>query len=123
MIAVLLFCLFPVTGDLINTVSGNNRVLLSLICIIIVIGVYKIEIMNPQNIVGKLFELFGMATYGIYLLHPVVNPVVAHFLKHGFNNFERTIVSVLFTTCLALLSYYKFERPLIKYGKKIVGKW
>lgn len=125
-VTILLFCLIPTTNGLIGIVTGNTRMFLSIISIIIVIIVYKMQIFH-QLFIGKLFELFGMATYGVYLLHPIVYRTLSLLLHlHSSHNGLKGVVAffcaVIITPCIAVLSYYKFEKPFVQYGKSMLNK-
>ncbi|MDS0524173.1 hypothetical protein NNC19_00695 [Clostridium sp. SHJSY1] len=96
----------------------------SLLCFVIVVEFYKLKIDIPK-VIGRPFELFGIATYGVYLLHPVV-----HFLLTGIfkkfnilgNIVNRSVVMIIsvsfVTVILSLISYYKFESKFMKYASK-----
>ena len=71
LLTVALFVAYPSTGDQINIVTGVNRVAMSLISLTIVIAFYKCPPCLPPFIGNKLEQL-GIATYGVYLLHPIV---------------------------------------------------
>jgi peptidoglycan/LPS O-acetylase OafA/YrhL len=66
-------------------------------------------------------EQFGLATYGIYLLHPLVFFYSSSFLrKFGFGDpVFLFIVTVLFTLLASLLSYNLFEVKMLKISKKL----
>lgn len=70
-ISLAILCFYPVTGDQINITSGINRVIFALASIVLTLGFYKLEIDLP-NWFAKPFANLGEATYGVYLLHPIV---------------------------------------------------
>lgn len=122
-ISIALFCTIPLRGDLIVITTSIWRIIYSILCFIIVISFYKLKIVVPE-IIGKPFELFGIATYGVYLLHPIVylrfNYIYSNFnmLEKIFKIGEIKILCIsIITIAIALISYYKFEVKIIKYGK------
>jgi peptidoglycan/LPS O-acetylase OafA/YrhL len=66
-----------------------------------------------------------MATYGVYILHPIIRIIL-----HGFNkilklNFSPLIISILavfVTIVVAIVSYYYFETKISDCGKRLVKK-
>ena len=74
-------------------------------------------------------EQFGIATYGVYLLHPIVNSYMGIVLrKLGVESSILQVTATVFLTAgIAIASFNLFERKLIKLGKKITpinsGSW
>lgn len=115
-----LFLLYPASGDQINIVTGTNRIAMSLISVAIVIAFYKCPPALPQW-PGDKFERLGIATYGVYLLHPIV----IDWTRLAFQSFRihnpylfASLVIVL-TITLALISFRIVESPLIRLGKRL----
>lgn len=123
-IAVMLFCFIPLDGNQIIISTSIWRIIFSLLCFIIVIGFYKLE-SNIPKLIGGFLEAFGVATYGVYLLHPVVYNILLRVYSR-LNVFTNGIIGkvyiiisvVIITAILALISYYKFELKIMRYGKK-----
>jgi len=67
----LLFVFIPIENHQIILVTGLNRVVFSIISFLIVFCFFKIESQN-ENLFQKGLSQMGVATYGIYLLHPIV---------------------------------------------------
>lgn len=112
-LAILVF--YPVSGDQINIISGFNRIVFALASIVLTLGFYKLEADFPGWF-SKPFANLGEATYGVYLLHPVVfiftnklitNPVVC------------ILITSILTIIVANISYRFYEKPFIKIGKKV----
>ncbi|ADL49879.1 acyltransferase family protein [Clostridium cellulovorans] len=124
-VAMGLFNFIPVCGNQIFITTSIWRVVFSALSFIIVIGFYKLKLDMPKFI-GKPFELFGIATFGVYLIHPVVYYVIKKLISeklklsgYGMMGTIMIIISVsLITILLALVSYYKFELRFMKYGKR-----
>jgi peptidoglycan/LPS O-acetylase OafA/YrhL len=122
LISLLFFLFYPTIGDQIVIVTGFNRVLFLLFSILLVISFYKFDLYHfVPKIVGIPLEKFGIATYGVYLLHPLVLLYVgAIFRKLSMDNNYIIFASVCVTTiAMALLSYNAYEKKLMAIGKKI----
>lgn len=121
-IAVFLF--YPVTGNQIVITTGFNRVIFLLASIMLVCAFYKFTHYSlvPKGIQYPL-EQFGIATYGVYLLHPIVNSHADHALKGlGLQNSAVLFtVVVVFTIVFAIVSFNLFEKQIMNYGKRITS--
>lgn len=124
-LASALFFLYPASGDQINITTGYNRIAMAIISIVVVLAFYKCVPILPSRVSGILVRL-GVATYGIYLLHPII----AWYVTSGFNMLEqylaiqkikyiRTLLSIPLTIGTALLTYRYLEAPLISLGKRL----
>lgn len=120
LVSATIFILYPVVGDQINITTGINRLVFSLLSMVIVYCFYKIEF-GKQNSITKLLEVFGIATYGIYLLHPIVNFYIGKIFNTESKVLHIGIVSLV-TIALAILSFYFFEKKISDYGKKKLAK-
>lgn len=117
---IAIFFFYPVSGDQINIVTGVNRVVLSLISLAIVFAFYKCPPTLP-NFIGDKLEQLGIATYGIYLLHPIVS-VMTNSALQMFSikiKYLPTLLAIGLTIVLARLTFRLFESPLIIFGKRL----
>jgi peptidoglycan/LPS O-acetylase OafA/YrhL len=114
------FFLYPFAGDQINIVTGVSRIAMSLISVAIVFEFYKFPPSLPDFVDQKLEQL-GIATYGVYLLHPIVaSGVLRVFRKVGVHNSYLIFFTVVgLTITIALLTFRFMEQPLLKFGKCI----
>lgn len=118
-----LFFFYPASGDQINIVTRTNRIAMSLISLAIVFSFYKCPPTLPKFI-GDKFEKLGIATYGVYLLHPIV----MDFTRRAFrmigiqSRYLPSILAIGFTIALAIITFRFFESPLIKLGKKVTQR-
>jgi len=119
LISLLVFVKYPVHADKINTVIGYNRLVFILASILLVIVFYKFGYFNfiPKFIRVPSYQL-GIATYGVYLLHPIIHSYVAHSLKINQPLYFIILVFIL-TVIISLISWNFFEKKLIIYGKNI----
>lgn len=117
---VVLFFLLPVSGDQIKLVTGVNRILFSLISLWLVVAFYKCAPSLPRLFARQLEQL-GIATYGVYILHPIV----LDFVQRAFNvldihiRYLPVVLSIGLSIALALLTYRLLEEPLIAIGKRL----
>ncbi len=125
LIPVLFFLYYPVSGDQIHIVTGWNRLMFMFFSIIFVISFYKFDLYQyAPKVIAYPLELFGVATYGVYLLHPII----ALYLKNGLKLIGIDNVYLVFTiTCIltviiALISYNVYETKLMAIGKRLTNK-
>ncbi|WP_170248663.1 acyltransferase family protein [Acinetobacter geminorum] len=98
----------------VTATTGVNRVVFALASIALTLGFYKLEIDLP-NWFSKPFANLGEATYGVYLLHPVVYMFVNKVVHQPV---LCIIVTSVATIIAANISYRVYEKPFIKIGKK-----
>lgn len=116
--SVVFFIWYPVSGNLINIVTGFNRILFVTASILLVISFYKFFYCEKvHRLIAIPLQYFGISTYGIYMIHPLV---MDFFIKLGINE-SRVLffVIMLATVILALLSHNFFEIKMIKLCKKL----
>lgn len=117
LIACALFCLLPFKGDQIVIVTGIGRIIFVALSILIVFCVYKLKIILPEFI-SKPLEVIGLATYGVYLIHPIVY----FFIKDQLNIKSGLLILVpLMTIVTAIFLYHYFELKFIIIGKKVTS--
>jgi exopolysaccharide production protein ExoZ len=119
-LVVALFFIYPTTGNAITLVTGFDRVALTLISIAIVVAFFKCSPTLPRFI-GRPLEQLGLATYGVYLLHPIVMSYITFSLKYlGIQILHiPALIAVVFTIAISLLIFRFLESPMIALGKKI----
>jgi peptidoglycan/LPS O-acetylase OafA/YrhL len=119
-ITTFLFLMYPATGDQITIVTGVHRVSLSVLSIAVVLAFYKFAPRLPL-IMSKPLEQLGIATYGVYLLHPIV----VTWLQKGFdaaaieNPGLFVVLVVVGTIALALVIFRYVEAPMIRVGRRL----
>lgn len=121
-LAVSLFCALPFEGNQISIVSGSGRVIFTVLSFIIVLCFYKLRIQLP-DILGNTLETFGIATYGVYLIHPIVYLYAKFFLKEVNMNSGVLLFSIVavLTIVMSIFSYKLFELRLVKIGKQVTS--
>lgn len=116
-IILLSFILYPSSSDWISIVSGNNRIVLTLLSLGLVVIFYKLQF-SKSNIIGKLLEFLGKISYSVYLLHPFVYHFILKFFKSDF--LLVFILSVFITVITSYLSYQYYESYFIRFAKRII---
>lgn len=82
--------------------------------------VSSITIKDWNKLYVKLIVKTSVLTYSIYLTHSFVFSEILH-LKSIDYSLIRFILAIIITYILALLVYYGFESPILKYRDKITG--
>ena len=121
LIATVVFCAYPASGDLVVIVTGASRFVFFAASAAAVLAFYKLSPRLPSALAGPLTAL-GAATYGVYLLHPIVFGAVemaAKRLSLSMPPSATIAATVTLTIAAALLSYAKLELPLIRLGKAV----
>jgi len=120
---VLLLLFYPVSGNQILIVTGFNRIAFVLTSIGLVVGFYKFSFTIPR-VVSYPLEKLGIVTYGVYILHPIVNHYVGTYFPQieDYNHFQISCLVIAFTIIYALILYYTLELPLMKLGKRLTSK-
>lgn len=123
-LCLLFFIFYPVEGNQINIVTGITRIAFCFLSIFLVLAFFKLEIQLPAFLENML-DKFGMATYGVYIYHPVIYGISGGlFLRLQFeNDLIRFLLVCVITIITALFSYYLFEIKISNLGKKIINKY
>lgn len=117
LLAFLTLVYYPVAGDQLLIITDINRVILSFASVALTLGFYKIDIKLPSALSTLLAKL-GEATYGVYLLHPIVFVFVNQVFEQPL---LCVIITSLATIVIANFSYKFYEKPFIKLGKRITA--
>lgn len=123
LVALSAFVLYPASGDLLNIVTGLNRMVFYVASVLMVLGFYNLSVRPPAWVARPLGAL-GLATYGVYLLHPIVHSTLkAIFTLWHLEPVPSLIIGLtLVGTIAASLATYRYiELPLIRYGKSITS--
>jgi peptidoglycan/LPS O-acetylase OafA/YrhL len=114
------FVFYPLTGNQIYLAVGLPRLVFSVISVVTVYAFWKLPNVLPGTIGDKLEQL-GMATYGIYLLHPIAMGWIASVLKRlgVFAPVRFQVLVVAVTIAGSLLLYRYYEYPFMQLGKRL----
>lgn len=117
-VPLLIYAFYPVDVDQIYIATDYNRIIFALAAVAMTLGFYKLSINLPQ-VIAKPFSNLGEATYGIYLLHPIIYLVVNKIIA---NPVLCVILTCIATIITANISYKFYERPFIKLGKTTTAR-
>lgn len=123
LVSLIVLTWYPTGGDLVNVVSGPERVAFLLACIGTVFGFYRMRVAVPRWLSRPLAAL-GVATYGVYLLHPIVYQaieLVARQLRLQPSPALIVAATIAATIALSLAMYDRFEAPMIRLGKRLTS--
>lgn len=103
----------------INAIVDN--IIISFVTLILIVG--QINVKNRVvSLDNNLFDFLGKISFGIYVYHPLVILLYAHFLgilNDRWYNYCLVFALITFTTILvAYLSYEYYERRFIKLKEK-----
>ncbi|RMB56084.1 acyltransferase [Dokdonia sinensis] len=123
--SILIFILYPVSGDSINIVTGFNRLGLTACCLLMCASIYKLAIELP-SFIHKPLVIIGETSYSIYLLHPLVYSGVgiiitlinAKFFKIEVPTFIKVSLSIAITLLLSYFVYRYYERYFLRFGRQ-----
>jgi len=114
-VSMTVFVFYPASGDQITIVTGANRFVFSAASVLLVLGFFKSGFSLGRLLGTPLLQL-GLATYGVYLLHPIVRELV----RLAAPDLAPTAVIALTIALTLLVSwflYHRFELPMMKLGK------
>lgn len=114
---VLYLMLKPVTGDQVNIVSGFNRIVLSVLSVLVVYFVAQFDF--SESNVTRMLNRLGAYSYGIYLIHPLVYGVLVKFNIINDGYWQVTLI-VLLTLLASSITYHCLEKPFISLGGKFL---
>lgn len=121
LLSTLAFIFYPVSGDKINLVSGNNRIVISTLCVAFVFSLYKL---NPSynNVLTNALRKLGEISYSIYLMHPIVAIPVTFIAKKmgvpiGFGYATSFIIVII----VGFATYHLVEKPMMRVGANIAS--
>lgn len=116
LISCLNFIFYPTTGNQVYIVKGMNRFIFSFASVLLVL-MFFLMTYKPNRWVVYPLQKFGIATYGVYLLHHLVQQFL-HDYCFLSNPYVLMPTTIILSVILALILYKNFEVPFIKLGKK-----
>lgn len=119
-----LFIFMPISDQDVALMAGIERVILSLLSILVVLNVYIFQF-TFKGWLHKLLLFFGTCCYSIYLIHPIIAFPLSFLLhdKFGVNLVIVHIISAGLTFILSAIVYDKVELPMMNIGKKVAVKY
>lgn len=123
--SIVIFVMYPVSGDQISIVSEWNRVYITALIIIACYALINIKV-NPDNLISRFLSFLGDVSYPVYLLHGVLfaitNRYVLPFIDLKTQNSRLAFYVFIFTPVILSVSWLVFmyiEKPLILMAKKV----
>lgn len=119
LLPVLVFVIYPVSGDSSHLVSGTNRLLFILLSVTVTAGFFVTEFRIgkfPAFVMSKLGEI----SYSVYLIHPLV----FNFMKRQLqvtDKFTLLFFSFIVTLVFSFLIYNFYEKKFIQLGQTITS--
>ena len=112
-----------------DQLMGWRGVSLAFLCPLLVDIASRIQWRKPM---AKLAQRLGDATYGVYLIHPVIYfgltmvalPLLGMAPAADWSTLAKLVLAVVVLVCswgLALISEYHFERPLRNWSKTLLS--
>jgi exopolysaccharide production protein ExoZ len=121
LLAMALLAAWPAQGDLIRIVTGTERIVFFIASVMLVFGFYKLA-GSPPSWIARPLAAMGVATYGVYLLHPLVFGFVELLARRWRVLGDPAVIfcaTVMLTIVVALVLYDRFEAPFIRLGKRL----
>lgn len=121
LLSAAIFVFYPVEGaDSLPLITGNIRMLYTLLSIFICLAAYKLTFQLPY-LIDKPLRVLGEISYSLYLLHPIVWFTIGHLSDelYPIPVYVEVGISVVGTFAASYVSYKYFERYLIEAGRKI----
>lgn len=124
LVALGVFVFYPVAGNQIHIVVGPVRLVFMAATIAVVVAAYKFEdVQRVPRFARAVLRRVGDATYGVYLLYPVVDLYLSRALAGLGLRFPlgAALAAPALTVALAILSYEYFEKPIIRLGRALTA--
>jgi peptidoglycan/LPS O-acetylase OafA/YrhL len=122
--ALAVFIFGPGRGDLISIVTGPSRLYFSIAALALVLSFYKAPMPLPGWLSRPLATL-GVATYGVYLLHPIVYQVVKVSTRQVGLVAGPAITmtcTIVMTIACSVLAFRVYESRFIDLGRRLTGR-
>lgn len=115
--SIVAFALIPAEGEPVTLVTGVNRLVFTLLCVLICASAYKMTIDLPRVLHLPLSRL-GEASYSVYLIHPLTYSVVAFALNDFVPVPAQIVIAVVVTLILSWVCYRYFEQYFMRLGRR-----
>lgn len=115
---------FPTESKDIDIITNYNRILFCIFSVALTFSFWKIPIRLPGVFRIPLDKL-GIATYGIYLTHPLIFQTLRLVFKDTYTNIPfiaQLVIGSTITIALSLIVYHYIESPLIRIGKVVTQR-
>lgn len=116
--ALLVFVVWPSGSDSITLVAGANRVVFSIVCVVICAVAYKLAGELPA-LIDRPLALLGEASYSVYLIHPIAFTVTMMALGGILPTLASVLIAAAVTIAASVLCYRLYERPITRVGRAL----
>lgn len=99
--------------------SSYCGIFISIFILLMVLGPSHSVVGNYLNS-SKLLRMYGQCSFGIYLFHPSVIPLIKTFIKTRLS-IEIIIIVNVFSFIIGFLFYFLIEKPSIKVGNYLIN--
>lgn len=111
--SVLLFILYDIQGNTMKTVMGSNRVLFTILSVLICFSFFKMKV--ELGFLGLVLLFLGEISYSIYLLHPIVYKILSIFpFISELGMYSFSLISIIGTLIVSYIIYEFFEKYFVK---------
>jgi exopolysaccharide production protein ExoZ len=124
-VSIIIFAVYPSSGNQISIVTGFERILYTTLCGLICISIFN-STFNLNAITAKILSISGDLSYGIYILHGVFAMFTLKLLAPaiGIKSPTENLLLLIFLTMPTLIIfayffYSKIEKPIMQIGKKM----
>lgn len=124
-IVVATFIFYPVTGDRINLVIEETRLIFTLLCVVLCFSFYKTTVLFPSWL-DKPLTLLAEYSYALYLLHPIVwrlFEVIFEYAGVSFNPVVMMPVCMISSLIASKFVYEYYEKYFMAKGRSISKKY
>jgi len=121
-VGLLLFTLYPADGNTVQLITGVNRWVFTIACLLVCFGTYKLNVRPPQ-LIHRALSFLGEASYSVYLLHPLVFTVWAFLFHWGEGKGVvipwplLLVIPIGITLVLSYFVYEYFEKYFMRKGR------
>ncbi|MCA0153510.1 acyltransferase family protein [Winogradskyella vincentii] len=119
LLCVLFIILYQVDGDLINLVTGNNRIYFSACAFTLTSAFYLIDIKIHKLFHWLLLKL-GHISYSIYLMHAIIYWYSAQFINKKNNQLLFFFLCIGITLLVSWFTYHYYEKTFTVIQKRIL---
>lgn len=125
-LSLVVFVYYPASGNEVILVTQIQRIVFTIICLVICLCFYRLSVRIPQVIHTPLV-LLGEMSYSVYLIHPIVwkfSKEITSKLKLNQNVWGyfvdyQLFVNIIITFSISYFVYKYFELYFMKLGKRL----
>tara|TARA_B110000046_G_scaffold16294_3_gene15651 strand:+ start:50 stop:1081 length:1032 start_codon:yes stop_codon:yes gene_type:complete len=118
LVALLFWVFYPASGEQFHLHHEWNRIVFSLVCVILAMGFLFMRGMKQNWLMSNLGEI----SYSLYLVHPIVFWYITKYINRIESPFTMLMVGFSISFIISYIIYHFVETPFIKLGKKITSK-